>query len=90
MKINKNKLKKIIKEEYKRILMEQMIREEPAALSALSDDELYAMLDVTQCPVAKEEIEVELGLRGDGQAVSHEDSGWRNPRWQRTGANWER
>ena len=90
MKINKRRLKKIIKEEYKRIKMEQMVREEPGALSAMSDDQLYAMLDATECPHAREEIEMELGLRGDGGSVSHEDSGWRNPQWERTGANWDR
>ena len=90
MKINKRSLKKIIKEEYKRIKMEQMIREEPAALSAMGDDQLYAMLDATECPHAREEIEAELVSRGDGGSVSHADPNWRNPRWERTGANWDR
>jgi hypothetical protein len=86
MKINKKNLKKIIKEEYKRIKMEQMIRQEPGALGAMDDDQLLAMLQATECPHAREEIELEL----NGRAMGHEEPEWQNPRWQRTGANWER
>mgnify|MGYP001392536601 CR=1 FL=1 len=86
MKISQKKLRKIIKEEYKRILMEQMVREEPGALGAMSEDQLLAMLQATECPVAREEIELEL----DGRAMGYEEPEWQNPRWERTGANWER
>ena len=63
MKIKRDYLKRIVKEEYTRILMEQLVREEPASLEAMDTEQLMAMLQATECPMARQEIESELSFR---------------------------
>ena len=63
MKIKRDYLKKIIKEEYTRILMEQMVVQQPTALQGMDEQQLLAMLQATECPHAQQEIEAELEAR---------------------------
>lgn len=76
MKIKRDYLKRIVKEEYTRILMEQLVREEPASLEAMDAEQLMAMLQATECPVARQEIEIELSSRAmEDQPLARDNRG---------------
>lgn len=76
MKINRDYLKRIVKEEYTRIIMEQMIVQQPAALQGMDEQQLLAMLQATECPHAQQEIEDELDARAmESQPLARDNRG---------------